>query len=515
LKIVTAEQMREIDRRTIQDIGIPSLVLMERAGESVAVVTDKLFQESPVVIVAGGGNNGGDGFVAARVLKGRGYEVRVLLLADEKALSHDCRVQYNAAKEMNIPVAVKNVISRDDLGDSVIIDALLGTGLNRPVEGIFHDAIKAINSSGASVLSVDIPSGISSDTGVIMGQAVRADYTVTFGLPKLGHVLHPGAEYTGKLFIEDIGFPLSLLESEELKNNVIELGTVRQYIKKRQAVSHKGTYGHVFVIAGSEGKAGAAHLSARACLRAGAGAVTIGLPEMLFSHFQSRVFEEMTVLLPSNDIGTISRRASDKALDFIHNHADTVLIGPGLGANEDIAEFVKNIVSHSDKPLLIDADGLNNIAQWPDVLTKAKTGVVVTPHPGEMKRLLVSEHPDITIREINERRVEIARDYAAKRGVACVLKGVPTVVSSPEGEVYLNTTGNPGMATAGSGDVLSGVIASFIAQGFGVRRSAVCGVFMHGLAGDKARDEVGEYSLTAGDIVKCLPSAFKAVFRSG
>ncbi len=513
MKLVTAEEMREIDRVTIKDLGVPSLVLMERAGKAVADRIEDMFEMKKVVVVAGGGNNGGDGFVIARILKNRGWDAKVLVFSDKGKLSPEGSSQYGIAEKMGIDVQFRKKMSASDLKDSIVVDALLGTGLNKPVRGSIKSAITTINRSHSPVVSVDIPSGISSDTGRIMGHAVRADLTVTFGLPMIGHHLYPGADHAGNLFVEDIGFPLSLTSSENLKRNLTDLDLVRSIIKKRDPNTHKGSYGHVFIIAGSAGKTGAALLSSNACLRAGAGAVTLGVPESLFSIFQSSVIEEMTYSLPSGDGGTLSERASDDALGFINKRASTVLLGPGLGVNKDVKAFVHEIVPGSKKPIVLDADGLNCMSGQTELFKKAKAEIIVTPHPNEMKRLLLGKKRSITAREINERRIEIAEEFASGNKVVCVLKGAPTVVASPDGEIYVNTTGNPGMATAGSGDVLSGIISSFVAQGLGVFRSAVCGAYMHGLAGDLARDEIGEYSLIAGDITEYLPDAFKNILN--
>ncbi|MGE5894021.1 MAG: NAD(P)H-hydrate dehydratase [bacterium] len=515
MRVATAEEMREIDRKTIQDFGTPSLELMERAGSIVADVVMRMYRGRSITVIAGGGNNGGDGLVTARLLKKAGIDAKAFLVSDEESLSPDCRFQYRAALENGIRVEIRKHISAGDIQDSVVIDALFGTGLNKPVSGPFLDIIKTVNERGSPVVSIDVPSGISADNGQVLGQAIRADLTVSFGLPKIGHLLHPGAEYAGKLIVENIGFPDELLNDPSLKHHLIERLTVRSLIPKRKPDSHKGVYGHVMVLAGSAGKTGAAFLASRACMRAGAGAVTIGVPDVLFPIFQTRVLEEMTIPLQSHESGTFSMHASQKALDFIHAKADTVLIGPGIGVSDDVIQFVKEIVIHAGKPLLIDADALNCIAVDPDILRKTSSEVVITPHPNEMKRLLGRQYPDITGQEVNRRRIEIARSFAAEKKVICVLKGAPTVVASPDGSAYINSSGNPGMATAGAGDVLSGVISAFLAQGMSALNAAICGVYLHGLAGDIARDELGEYSLIAGDLIRHLPGAFRFLHTLG
>ncbi|PNX51073.1 MAG: hypothetical protein BV458_12055 [Thermoplasmata archaeon M9B2D] len=510
MKLVTAGEMKRIDLETINDFGVPSLVLMERAGEKVAMNIEKIFKGSTVTIVSGPGNNGGDGLVAARLLLTKGYDVKVFLVAGgESALSPDCHTQFTAAKNAGVDISMGRKINPDSLKNTVVVDSVFGTGLNKPLAGEFLEVITAVNKAGSPVLAVDIPSGISADTGNLLGGAVKADYTVTFGLPKIGHCLYPGAEYTGKLFVEDIGFPDELTSSNDLKNNLVDASLIRPCVRKRKTVSHKGSYGHVFVLAGSPGKTGAALLSAKACMRAGAGAVTIGIPDSVFSVVQSKVLEEMTLPLPSSGYGTFSNVATARALDFINKHADAVVIGPGIGLNGQVSDFVKEIILFSSKPLLADADALNCIAGDVDVFRNGKGEFIVTPHPGEMKRLLIESDPVISVNDINRKRMDIARLFAVENGVVCLLKGVPTVISSPDGDVYLNTTGNPGMATAGSGDVLSGIIASFMGQGHDPLHAAVCGAYIHGLAGDLAARDIGEHSLIAGDIIQYLPDTLK------
>jgi len=515
MKVVTAGEMRDIDRTTIRKLGMSSLVLMERAGKSVADRIVEIFDRRRVVIISGGGNNGGDGIVTGRILKNRGWDVRVLLLISEDRLSPDCLSQYRLAREMKLDIEFRKRITENDVRDSVIVDAMLGTGLNKPVQGTLLHAISAINRAPSPVVAVDIPSGVSSDDGRIMGQAVRADYTVTFGLPKLGHFLYPGAEYRGRLFVEDIGFPEFLLESDNLKHHLTDAAFVGGVIRKRRPHTHKGTYGHVLVLAGSRGRTGAALLAARGCMRAGAGAVTMGVPESLLDVFQARVTEEMTLPLPDDGSGTLSHSSAARVIDFINDSADAVLVGPGLGVSDDLKRFVAEVVAEAGKPLLIDADGLNCLAADIGVFKKVKAPVVITPHPGEMARLLNGAGKRTTAKETDEERVGVARDFASDHGVTCVLKGAPTITAFPDRTVFINTTGNPGMATAGSGDVLAGIVAAFLAQGVDAPTAAACGVYLHGLAGDRARDELGEYSLIAGDLIEYLPRAFKEVVDAG
>lgn len=523
MKVVTSEEMRDIDSMTIKSIGISGVVLMERAGAAAAAKIKELFPKGKVVILAGGGNNGGDGLVAARELFNAGWDARVLLLIRQDKLSPDCLLQYRIIKQMGIPIEFRTDISDKDIDCSVIVDALLGTGLNKDIEGVIAKAINLVNKAGSKVLSIDMPSGISSDTGRVMGVAVKADFTITFGLPKRGHFLYPGASFSGKLFIENIGFPEGLLISEDLKVNLMDERQAASLIPARPKYSHKGDYGHALIVAGSRGKTGAALLAARACLRAGAGLVTIGVPESLITPLQSRATEEMTLPLPDRGDGTLSSKAADHILRYLTEKADVICIGPGIGVTPDTIKLLSDILASSKIPLVIDADGLNSIT-YPGLMMKASAPVIITPHIGEMARLLLASagkgqalkelsrapNPQLLTR-IEHDRVNAALSFSKNNEVYVVLKGAPTIIAEPSGRAFINTTGNPGMATAGAGDVLSGIISSFAGQGLNPLNASMLGVYMHGLAGDIAAGEKGEHSLIAGDIIDCLPSAFNKI----
>ena len=516
MKVVTAEEMREIDRRTIKDYGISGTTLMERAGLKVAEKIKELFEKRKIIVLSGGGNNGGDGLVVARNLHEWGWNVKVILLANEKKLSPDCLEQYKIAKKSGVPVVFNTEISGKDLHSAVVVDAIFGTGLSKSVTGKIADIISFINNSTVPVISVDIPSGIASDTGQIMGEAVMSDYTVTFGLPKRGHLLYPGAECTGKLFVEDIGFPDELIESEKIRVELLENRDVSLLIPERRRYSHKGDYGHVLVIAGSRGKTGAAFMCAKACLRAGAGLVTIGVPETLMDVFQSRVTEEMTLPLPDRGDGTLSSKASDKILTFIADKADVLAIGPGISVTDDTQKLVTALVLNSAAPMVMDADAINALEGNKQVLRKAKAPIILTPHTGEMARLLTTgsrvrgfEGPREKLRyQIEKDRINAAISFAKETGTYLVLKGAPTVIAEPEGSAFVNPTGNPGMASAGVGDVLTGMIAGLLGQGLNPLEASILGVFMHGLAGDIAANKKGEHSLIASDMINSLPDAF-------
>ncbi|NOZ69564.1 MAG: NAD(P)H-hydrate dehydratase [Deferribacteres bacterium] len=513
--------MQSIDRVTIEDYGIAGTILMERAGLAVVSRINELFfgktegrqpatEEPPVIVLCGGGNNGGDGFVIARILQNEGKNVEVFLSARPENLKGDARINYDAAKNFGVKISpLDEFPGRHPLDQCIIVDALLGTGLSKEVRAPLSEVINAVNHSACPVVSVDIPSGISSDTGQVMGCAVKARYTVTFGLPKRGHLLYPGAGYSGRLFIEDIGFPVTLLESEEIRVNLPERGDMISLLPERPAYSHKGTYGHVLLVAGSRGKTGAALMAARACLRTGAGLVTIGVPESLVGTFQSMVTEEMILPLADKGNGTLSYESAGTILEFLRNRADVLAAGPGLSVDGEITGLIGRLIAESVSPVVIDADGLNAVAGNTAVLRDSRFPVVLTPHTGEMARLLhgpSSEEGGLRAM-IEKDRISTAVSFAEKTGTYLVLKGVPTVTATPEGDAFINPTGNPGMASAGSGDVLTGIISAFLAQGLGPRDASVLGVYMHGLAGDIAAREKGQHSVIASDITAMIPAA--------
>lgn len=517
MKIVTAEEMRSIDKKTIQEYGISGSVLMERAGLAVANKIKELFDKKKVVLLSGGGNNGGDGLVVARNLYNWGWDVKVQLMLKEDKLSPDCLAQYRIAKQIGVPIEFRTSISEKDISSAIIVDALLGTGINKPVTSPMSNAITFLNKSDVQVVSIDIPSGISSDNAQVMGEAVRADYTVTFGLPKIGHIMHPGAEFTGRLFVEDIGFPEELLNSEILKAEIVEKTDASKLLPERPKYSHKGDYGHVLVVGGSKGKTGAALMTARSCLRTGAGMVTIGVSESLLDVFQERVTEEMVLPLTDAGNGVLSKYAYKDIIDFLIEKADVLAIGPGLTSNENITNLLKELVKTATVPMILDADAINSIVGERDIFKDMKAPVILTPHVGEMARLLKGASSKgqggITdmIQKIEQDRINTAASFAKETGVYLVLKGVPTVISEPNGRVLVNTTGNPGMATAGSGDVLTGMIAAFLGQGLSPLDASVLGAYIHGLAGDIAASEKGMHSLIATDIIDKLPEAFSSL----
>lgn len=505
-KVVTAAEMRAIDKKTIKDFGIPGAVLMERAGRSVAEKVKQLYPRQKVIVLAGAGNNGGDGIVAGRDLYNSGWDVSMFILLAEEKLSPDCLSQYRISRQTGVPIEFRKKFDSKDIRGAIIVDGILGTGLSKPVTGFMANVIAFVNKFQSPVVSIDIPSGVSSDTGEVMGAALNAAQTVTFGLPKRGHFLYPGAEHTGRLYVEDIGFPEELLSAESLA--CATLGSQDIILPKRKVYSHKGSYGHVLVVAGSRGKTGAALLAAKACLRAGAGRVTLAVPESLMDIVQGRVTEEMTLPLKETTDGTVSAKAADDVLDFASEHADVLAVGPGMGATQDTQKFMAELLIRCTMPLVLDADALNVLKKTS--FKNIKAPLVLTPHPGEMARLIGS-----TPAEIEKNRVLTAMDFVSKtqfgdKGVL-VLKGTPTVIAAKSGKVFLNRTGNAGMAKAGCGDVLTGMVAAFLAQGLGTLEASVAGVFIHGLAGDIAASEKGLHCLLASDVIEALPLAFAEI----
>ncbi|MEW6715121.1 MAG: NAD(P)H-hydrate dehydratase [Nitrospirota bacterium] len=528
LKVTTSKEMQDIDRIAIGKYGIAGALLMERAGLAVVSMINRVFfvgsGHPTVIILCGGGNNGGDGMVIARLLHNQGRDVKVFLASKPADLEGDARLNYIAAIKFGVKIYPVNkfLFSRFSqlISNLVIVDALLGTGLSKEVRASLSDVIKKINRMSSPVVSVDIPSGISSDTGQIMGSAVKARHTVTFGLPKRGHFLYPGAEYTGNLHIAEIGFPRNLLESKKINVSLVQRSDALSLIPKRPAYSHKGTYGHVLLIAGSRGKTGAALMAAKACLRTGAGLVTIGIPETLVNAFQSRVTEEMILPLPDKGDGTLALKAADVILEFIKKKANVLAIGPGLSVDEEISKLACLLISKSRVPLVIDADGINAIAGKPGFLKKSMSPVILTPHSGEMARLMKqgswdrghgSEYALRT--NIENDRINIAIAFAKRTNTYLVLKGAPTVTATPDGDAFINSTGNPGMAKAGTGDVLTGVISSLLAQGLSPRDASVLGVYMHGHIGDIMAEKKGKHSLIASDMINAIPSVFKSILR--
>lgn len=511
--LLTAQEMRAIDRLTIEEIGIPSMVLMENAGKAVAeAVQEELKNQkgTRVLVVCGKGNNGGDGMVAARHLLSRGISVDIAIVGEKEDLRGDAKLQLSILEKMGVSpffISKKSDLNQLSPGD-LIIDALLGTGTSGEVQGILASVIEWINAQSSAVVSVDIPSGIHTDTGACLGACVRATSTVTLAEWKRGLVLFPGRNCAGKVQVADIGIPHCAVQRIPCNTFYLEGKDIASWLPERPAHAHKGRFGKVLVLAGSTGMTGAATLTSLASLRAGAGLVVLGIPKSLNPILEVKLTEVITRPLAETPEGTLSLSAEPEIRSLLE-WADVLAIGPGLSRNPETAELVRRIVMTTSLPLVLDADGINAFEGQAELLKKRKGPLILTPHPGELARLI--SDLGLSVSKIDLERIEMARAWSQKWNAIVVLKGAPTVVGDPEGNVYVNPTGNSGMATGGSGDVLTGLIAGFWAQKSTPLHSALCGVYVHGLAGDLASEKMGQRALLAGDILDSVRNAFLAL----
>jgi len=505
--LTTAEQMRELDRRASDEFGIPSIILMENAGLRTFDVVYDILQEiggNRVTVVCGKGNNGGDGFVVARHLSQAGADVEVYLIGRKDDVKGDARVNLKIAEKSDIPITeltdLSDLMYSLDESD-LIVDAIFGTGIKGEITGLARDVIDTINASGKYVVSVDMPSGLDSDTGQVLGSCVKADATVTFALPKIGLAAYPGISYAGEVTVVDIGIPELAFRTAGINTFVVDAEDIRIRLPKRPADANKGTFGKVAIIAGSAGMTGAAAMAGMAAVRIGAGLVTLGVPESLNDILEAKVTEVMTVSFPETPERSFSRAAVEKSLELIRR-CDAVAIGPGIGRNPETVAFVHDILPKIDVPLVIDADGLNAIAEDVTVFEKQKSPAVITPHPGEMARLTGTP-----IEAIQSNRLKAAKDAAVRFGVTVVLKGAATVTASPDGEAWVNSTGSVALASGGTGDVLTGAITGLLAQGLSTLDAAICGVYIHGRAGELAEERYGSAGTAATDLLPLLPLA--------
>jgi NAD(P)H-hydrate epimerase len=506
MKLVTAAEMRELDRRAIEEVGIPSLVLMENAGRSTYQILRQEFPSlnGPVAVVAGRGNNGGDGSVVARYLAQAGTPVAIFLVAARDQVQGDAKINLEVAARLGLEII--EVREEKDLNPlahrlaraGLIIDALLGTGLNSEVKGLMRLVIDEINRLRPPVLAVDIPSGLCADTGQPLGAAVEAQVTVTYGWPKIGQILPPGRDYVGRLWQVDISIPPEL--AKDVPVELTAAGEMRTLLPPRPFASNKGTFGHLVVLAGSEGKTGAAALTSEGALRAGAGLVTLGVPASLNDILEVKLTEAMTLPLPEA-LG--ARALGLKALEPLQiflERKTAAALGPGLGTHPETRELVRQLARSLPLPLVIDADGVNALAGEPELLQDAPGPRLITPHPGEMARLL-----GITPQEVQADRLGTARKAAARTKAVVVLKGAQTLVADPSGRVSVNSTGNPSLASGGTGDVLTGLIGGFLAQSLTPWDAARLGVYLHGLAADFFAARYSPRGLIAGDLLMVFP----------
>ena len=510
IPIVTAEQMRALDQRTIAEALVPSLTLMERAGAGVVTHLEARYAPlagKSVIILCGKGNNGGDGFVVGRLLRRKQARVHILLLASPEDLSRDAKTMYqrflrSAGKSaVTCPADVETIQQRLATGD-ILVDAILGTGLSTPVTGLYRDAIEAITAVGRPTVAVDLPSGLHADTGAVLGAAVRADLTVTLGLPKAGLYSGSGIDCAGTVRLVDIGIPASFVEAIGSRLMLLTDTAARAALPPRRPSAHKGTYGHLGVIAGSVGKTGAAAMAALSALRIGTGLVTAANPSSANDILEAKLLEVMTLPMPETKARTFARSGLDRLLAFA-GARDAVAIGPGLTTHPETVDLVQELVKRIDKPCVLDADALNALAGKSSLLTECKRPPIITPHPGEMARL----ETEATTQSVNEDRLGTATRFARERGVFVILKGARTVIARPDGLAAICPTGNPGMATAGTGDVLTGMVGGLLAQGLAPWDAACAATYFHGLAGDLAAQHLGQAGMIASDLIQHIPHA--------
>lgn len=516
MKVLTAEQMQAVDRQTIDEIGIPGVVLMENAGRGVAdEITQRFSSEGTprALVLAGKGNNGGDGYVVARHLLNKGWDVQTLVLAEREAIKGDAGVNLLCLE--NCGGALDFILDNESLKASlaavgeltVVVDALFGTGLGKPARGLYLKAIEWSNLQSTPVVAVDIPSGVEASTGRILGTAVNATLTVSFAFAKVGQVSYPGASLVGELVIVDIGVPEQVAGQISTNTLFVDVAEAASFLPVRSRDGHKGTFGHLLVVAGSTGKCGAAVMAAESGLRAGAGLVTLACPQNVQPIIASRLIEVMTVPI-ADFTGEISLQALDDLLALAEGK-QALAIGPGLGLGEEVSGMIRRLVQDSDLPMIIDADGLTALCGHTHILDRqVDRQIVLTPHPGEMARLT-----GLSTAEIQADRFTIAREFAVKHRVVLVLKGARTLTASPDGQVHVNSSGHAGLASGGMGDVLTGLIGGLLAQGLSALDAATLGVYLHGLAADRLLATFGDAGLLATDIMRELPAARQVLSR--
>ena len=516
MRIVTADTMQEIDKQTIEKYGIPGLTLMENAGRccvETIIAEFGLKGTNHAVVLAGKGNNGGDGYVIARLLSQQGWSVKVFVLAEREQISGDAATNLEKLPSNMIDFCpnkgqLPGLHMEEIIQADLIVDAMFGTGLCNDIGGVYLETIELINASGRPVLSVDIPSGIHGTTGRMLGDAIWANITVTFAFEKLGHLLYPGAEHTGKLIIADIGIPQQLMETAS-GYDLLNDESIRPMLRRRDRMAHKGHFGHCLIIAGSTGKTGAAALCANSAVRTGSGLVTLAVAESLHTILEIKTTEAMTVPLPDSGSGYLTSSAFP-AIEKLFDGKDAIALGPGMDRQPDTVALVHNLIETVTVPLVIDADALNALAEDLTVLRRKKSdNIILTPHPGEMSRLLGASIPDE-----ETSRISLAQEFARNYGIYLVLKGARTIIASPNGFAAINSSGNPGMATGGMGDVLTGIIVSLLGQGHASGDACRLGVYIHGYAADMVAEEKGEIGISAGDVQEMLPYAYRKLLKT-
>ncbi|MCA9498104.1 MAG: NAD(P)H-hydrate dehydratase [Nitrospira sp.] len=508
--VVTAAQMQTLDRRTIQEGKVPGLTLMERAGTGAMTHLIEAWgspKGKKVVIFCGKGNNGGDGLVIARLMAKKGAKLRVVLMAPLKDLSPDAKIMYRRLNKVINPSLITVNPSEESLHSftqdaDILIDALLGTGLSSLVRSPYSFAIEAMNASQAFTVAIDIPSGLDSNTGAILGTAVQADLTVTFGYPKRGLFLGSAIDKVGTVQVIDIGIPQDFVLAFHPQIHLLSQELVRPFIPLRPPSSHKGTFGHAGIVGGSPGKTGAPAMAGLGALRIGTGLVTVATPQSVFPILESKLLEVMTEPMPESSQRLLGMEAYPVLLAFAATKS-ALAFGPGMGISPETTKVLCHLLPQLEAPCVLDADALNGLAQHTQIFSSMKQPPVLTPHPGEMARLL----PGSSSQQVNEDRIGVSRQFAMQHQVVLVLKGARTIIADTQGQVAICSTGNPGMASAGMGDVLTGIITGLLAQGLSGWDAARVGVYLHGLAGDLAAATIGQPGLIAGDVLNAIPHA--------
>jgi len=509
--VLTPERMAKYDGYAIKTWGIPSTVLMENAGRSTYRLTKKHYLEGKkrIAIFCGRGNNGGDGFVMGRYALRDGFQTRIFLLCKASDLKGDAALNMGLYRSIGgeiieCPDRLTGV--KDGIRDAdIVVDAIFGTGLSKPVAGIEKKVIDEINASGKPVIAVDIPSGIDGRTGHPLGAAVHATHTFTYGYPKIGQILQPGAYHAGRLTVIDISIPSFIEQKIGFDGRVIEGAMIRNFLKKRQPWDHKGTFGHVAVIAGSPGKTGAAVMTSLAALKIGAGLVTLLIPESLNAIVASKLTEVMTYPVKDSGTGHFLLSSYKEIADFVSDK-DVLVIGPGLSQKHDTAELVRKLYQNINNPFVIDADGINAFQSNLDIIKRSKRKAVFTPHPGELSRLT-----EMKTKEINDDRIGVGLKFVGKTGVNLVLKGARTVIVSDKGDLYINPTGNSALAKGGSGDILTGLVGGILSQGYTMLEASIMGVYLHGYIADTWIERNTSMDLLAGDLVNGIGEALRDI----
>ncbi|HEY5672864.1 MAG TPA: NAD(P)H-hydrate dehydratase [Malonomonas sp.] len=509
MRLISAAEMQAIDRQAIEQIGIPGVVLMENAGRAATEVFCREFSDfypGPVLVLAGKGNNGGDGYVMARILADRGWLVQTLVLGNEEKIGGDAALMLDILRQLQLPVffveEARELRSRFAAAEpTLLIDALLGTGLVSAVRGLYAEAIEMLNSDGAPVFSVDIPSGIDGSSGRICGSAVRADLTVTFDHAKIGHGSYPAAACVGQLVVVEIGIPE--LGRADIASDVrlVDAAEAARLLPDRSVAGHKGSFGHLLLLAGSRGKSGAAALAGQGALRSGCGLVTAATAAAVHDILEVKLTEVMTCPLPDTE-GIINRQAQQQISELLVGR-QALAFGPGLGQTEELAGLVAWLVAETDLPTIVDADGLNLLAGQLKLCQKRhRNPLVLTPHPRELSRLC-----GLSVSDIEANRYQVACDFAAEHNVILLLKGARTIIAAPDGRVRINNSGNDGLASGGSGDVLAGLIGGLLAQGLDAFDAAVLAAWLHGRAAELVAVGQGTAGMAASDLLQQLPVA--------